>query len=607
MTEPLLSVGLAEWIAGHLPLYVCSLLCDPDPGPDAAAALSGDGLREVTAQGGPVPSGGHDGVLLYDYASSSEELQQVWTAAGRAISENGAVFFLWHADAPHDVRASLVYLAGLCDLRTYHYWESPPQPDGVPRTLFMLVRSGYNAFAHARLLAMAHKPAKVHAVLNLVPREQLDDPAAKASFLLARIESVVQGDTLLDGDGRTLERFNQVQLLFFEATLCGGVQHGAYHAYAELWKRVGNRPMAARVLRSVQAVAPSDETASLLADLPPGSDPGPPREVPPAWRPGTEPPSILMITDDRPNFGMDILYEGLHRLLGPEKIVEYPYKETLHGVVSEKLRQYPCQFDLEGPRLSLDDVCDALRAGRFDVVLFGDVERLHGEADMRRVREAAGNIPLFVVDQMDESSDLEPRTLAYLGIDRCAGYVKRETLAGARYHSKPIPVPFAYAESNLPAPDTVRFDRQETVFWAGKGLYGLRMLHMEALRRFTDINRVLSPEDYKEALLRSRIGVDLAGVGFDTVRYWEVPAHGCMLFAERKPIVIPNDFRDGVEAVFFDDVADMTRKLGHLLGHPGEVRAVAEAGYRHFLGNHTSTARARQLLGYIGQRLGWQA
>jgi len=114
-----------------------------------------------------------------------------------------------------------------------------------------------------------------------------------------------------------------------------------------------------------------------------------------------------------------------------------------------------------------------------------------------------------------------------------------------------------------------------------------------------DFDRRFPPREYNHQLQRNRIGLDIAGVGFDTVRYWEVPAHGCMLLAERRPTVIPHNFRDGETAVFFDDLPDLERKLEHYLTHPDECAAIAQAGRQYFMEHHTSTARARHLLGWI--------
>ena len=99
------------------------------------------------------------------------------------------------------------------------------------------------------------------------------------------------------------------------------------------------------------------------------------------------------------------------------------------------------------------------------------------------------------------------------------------------------------------------------------------------------------------------MGISLPGNGFDTVRYWELPAHGVLLLSERLPLAIPHDFVDGKHAVFFDTVAELRDKADYYLAHPQEAIAIARSGHAYLLEHHTGSARARQCLGQIQQRL----
>ena len=78
-----------------------------------------------------------------------------------------------------------------------------------------------------------------------------------------------------------------------------------------------------------------------------------------------------------------------------------------------------------------------------------------------------------------------------------------------------------------------------------------------------------------------------------------------MLLSERPPIYIPNNFRDGESAVFFDDLPDLEEKLAYYLSRPDEAAAIAQAGHEHVKRYHTTSVRARQLLGQIERTLGW--
>ncbi len=106
-------------------------------------------------------------------------------------------------------------------------------------------------------------------------------------------------------------------------------------------------------------------------------------------------------------------------------------------------------------------------------------------------------------------------------------------------------------------------------------------------------------EEYAQSLDTAQIGLSLCGFGFDTVRYWEVPAHGALLLAEHPPILIPNDFTDMESAIFFGDLPGLFERFRHLSQHPETIPKIAAAGHRHFLAHHTGSARARQLLAHI--------
>jgi spore maturation protein CgeB len=110
-------------------------------------------------------------------------------------------------------------------------------------------------------------------------------------------------------------------------------------------------------------------------------------------------------------------------------------------------------------------------------------------------------------------------------------------------------------------------------------------------------------DSYREKLRSSLIGLSFFGVGFDTVRYWEIPANGGMLLAERPPICIPDNFEDGISAVFFENMSELESKLDYYLKHPDEAARIAANGYTHYLKYHTTTARARCFLDTVYQHL----
>jgi hypothetical protein len=219
--------------------------------------------------------------------------------------------------------------------------------------------------------------------------------------------------------------------------------------------------------------------------------------------------------------------------------------------------------------------------------------------------EAGRDLPLVVYDTWDNCCTPVDVISNYIGGKPIDVLFKREMLADVDYGSKTIPLPFGYPDTMIPVRGAIQ--RNLDVFWAGKPVWGLRPLYLAAIERMLgrQLQACYPQAEYAERLRSARIGISLFGTGFDTVRYWEIPAHGAMLLAERPPIRIPNDFTDGQSAVFFDDLPELEDKLQYYRAHVDEAEQVAAAGYRHLLAHHTTSARALQLLGHLEQRLTW--
>ena len=461
------------------------------------------------------------------------------------------------------------------------------------------VHSGYNPAAHARDLFRAGWIEGCYEVLALIPDAYLAEPAVAAKvYADMQYCKSVMGQT--DPPCDVLTRFFEAQVLFYKAVSRVPGFHEAYHTQAELWRHIGDEDMGLRLLRSVQHVVPNEATQRLIEAWRPAKPVFSEQVEPPPWNAGAFRPNILMlVTPGRPHFGMDVLYDGLCTVLGGDHVVEFPWKKTLHGHAADERSNYPCVFNRPGRPLELDALVTQLREGSFDYVLFCDLEEEAGKDVTRRIMDAAKHLPLFIVDVQDDPVDNRPDVLAYLGLPSACAYFKREMLACHDYGPHTYPLPFAYPDGL--APSDVSGPRPLPVFWAGHRRFGLRRLYLERLEAMlgTAFDREYPCEEYAAALRSARIGINIFGFGYDTVRYWELPAHGCMLLSERLPIRIPYNFRDGESAVFFDDARDLDEKLAYWLSHPQEAEAVAAAGHAHFKRYHTGSARARQLLGWM--------
>ena len=466
----------------------------------------------------------------------------------------------------------------------------------------------YNPISHARRLFDAGRPAWSHEVLAHIPDPYLTDPAVAASIAAERQLCLLAADSFAEAGaggeglmlwGSTLERFSDSQRLFHFAVSEMPREPPPYQCQAEFWRRLGDERMAAGIRRSLETALGDGGVASVWAGPLAAGRGEPSTPSAPAIEVCSRPPRVLFVLPSRPHYGLDVLYDGLSMVLGDDCVTDYPWKPSLHGVVPEKFRHYPCLFNRPGTQQPLERVLALLREGAFDVMLFGDAEMFLARAVARRLVSAA-DIPVFLVDQEDDPKDRLSEFGEYLGCpDRVKGGFKREMLACVDYDPRVCPLPFAYPDGRVP--EHVTWSRETGLFWAGGRMSGMRRLYLEHLERVRGerLDAAFEQEQYAATLQGCRIGLSLPGNGFDTVRYWELPAHGCMLLSERLPIWIPEDFVDGESAVFFDDLAELEAKLAYFEAHDEEAIAIAQAGRERLIRYHTGSARARQLLGRI--------
>jgi hypothetical protein len=384
---------------------------------------------------------------------------------------------------------------------------------------------------------------------------------------------------------------------FCIATMANPLDVDAYQCMAACWGAVGDYALAERVLQSIHHSHPDPSIAQALAAFP-KQRAHCPSPQPSAWS-GDYQPRIFLLTMPDSDYQFDSIYDAFCRLLGPEKIVEYPWKGVLHGGDSAATCGYPCASNWPGEPQSVEALAAQLRAGEFDLFVYADRMERTDIDDVRCLVDAARDVPFVIMDTWDDGVDAQEYLLERVGRGSCLAYFKRERVRSLLYQENTFPFPFGYPDSRVP--EALPHARPDPIFWTGKRLFGMRPLQLDFLerRKLIPMLEPMGQNEYKAALQRARIGLSLCGFGFDTVRYWEVTAHGAMLLAEKPAIGIPNDFVDGESAVFFNDLGELEEKLNHYLIHEEEATTIAAAGHAHFKQHHTTSVRARQFLGQV--------
>jgi hypothetical protein len=478
-------------------------------------------------------------------------------------------------------------------------------PAGEGRWGIVAVRQGHNPVIQARELAAAGRFEDALRVLNDIPDELVRSLENLSLLATEKQKLLLEWQKSLPPGEKACRHFFKARREFAQVTSALPLHHAAYRHEADFWVYLGDPGMARRTLRSILHVAADDATRRQLDAVPASVGRTAESQDAPEWRGTRRAPRILVLTHDRSDYGMDTLYDGLCRLIGADNVLEYPWKPTLHGRNREAAQNYPCFFNHPCDPRSLERLLAELRDRRFDLIVFADVVQMTRRDEVRRILDAARGLPMVVYDPWDSSHIPMDAILRYTGGYPVGLVFKREMLSCIEYGPAVVPLPFGFSEA--PAAEPVGGSRSMELFWAGKRVWSLRPLYLPRLeqllgRRFPE---GFEQTEYSRRLSSAGIGLSLFGSGFDSVRYWEVPAHGVMLLAERPPIRIPSNFADGVSAVFFDDLPELEEKLSYYLARPGEARAIAEQGRRHFLKHHTTLARARQFLGRLEERGIW--
>lgn len=426
-----------------------------------------------------------------------------WRRISRMLSAQGLLFLVILEETPHDpgvaidapdpvTAEEIERVAGELGMTVYLSWEVR-RDDGelaaVP--LYLLVFRAYDPLEHGRELRAAGKPVDAYEVLALIPAKRLTSPP-----VASQVDAEMQR-CLLDVDDHAPPPLRP-QLFFISLNLFYHAVEAAPHALepyaaqAEFWTRLRCPEMAARILRSLAHARPDEATRGLLAlyESQVGAartrdDEAADMSTTPdglSFRP-EKIRRVLLITPPEPNYGLDVLYDGLCTLLGEDNVIEFPWKPSLHGGPMPTQANYPCRFHRAGPSRRAHEIVRLLRARAIDAILYGDVRGLVDSHVVRRLAKAA-TAPFFLIDQEDSPVDARNDAAARVGVSFAAAF-KREMLPCIDYSPETFPLPFAYPEAQITAPPDCA--RARPLFWAGHRKFGLRRLYLEHIEsQFTN-------------------------------------------------------------------------------------------------------------------------
>jgi hypothetical protein len=331
---------------------------------------------------------------------------------------------------------------------------------------------------------------------------------------------------------------------------------------------------------------------------------------------------ILYLTDPYPDYLADQIYTGLCKVLGWKYVVDFPFKAIYHD--PEKMVWYLPQ--VPGENYLEEDIVGLLREKYFDFICISSPRQ--GQLGVLKLLSSKLKLPpIVIIDGEDDACIRYEIAEAY-----CVRlYFKREYIwangrkvrrlrdfynyvRSFRYNKELFrithPLPFSAILESIPRAEKVQKDTDVSFrgfVWSKgsrKRARTFQILQQLKSVRFSggiytpkDMSCRMAPGEYYLEIQRSKLAVSIRGGGFDTLRFWEIPACKTLLLSERPDICIPAPFEHGRHAVFCkSDLSDLDSLVLYYLENENEREIIAERGYQHLIKFHTCEKRAEYFL-----------
>jgi len=333
---------------------------------------------------------------------------------------------------------------------------------------------------------------------------------------------------------------------------------------------------------------------------------------------------ILYVDHPEPDFMATLTYLGLCQVLGPENVIDWPYKDSYHGETYRGPIPYDPPHDQgvcapyewmpaqPGTRWKDEEVFD--RLGDFDLVVLAS-PRKYGMAALDRLLAVGRPKRLVMTDGEDYTTvrwdcieRFRPSVYFKLSSVPNAVEVYHGEKARMLGHVRVLPYPMCSALS-----DVAKREKTVDVAFIGGGSWRIHRTEgapmgppdrerlVERLRKeFTSLDTQARPYlQYIEALASARIAVCVGGHGIEPLRTLEIlSCPETLLARERIPVVSPWPFVEEKHCVGWNgwDFEELIAKLRYYLEHEDQRLQIARSGNDLLKAHYTCRARAAYLL-----------
>lgn len=321
---------------------------------------------------------------------------------------------------------------------------------------------------------------------------------------------------------------------------------------------------------------------------------------------------LLFLGSQDVDYLQDVTFAGLRKVLGAGNICVMPWNRKY----VLPLKEYPRNMGY-APGSITASLISRFFLKQFDAVIVGsakpDCFRLYNALapslpkGMKTIfldggdrEEVGGDLDrMHAPELFTQAMDIRPFDLV----------MKREMVLTRSYAKNVHPFPFAWNFDRLPRvmPAAKKYD---VSFWAVESdpirtrVLEVMQDQFDCRQNGTVLKQVFKRykrkgEFYLQELAACRIVLNFRGVGWDTLRYWEVPALSTFMISQTPGIIIPNNFEHEKSIVFCDAPAELVERCTYYLQHESEREAIARKSAEHIRAFHTDVHRAKQLVSMV--------
>ena len=189
---------------------------------------------------------------------------------------------------------------------------------------------------------------------------------------------------------------------------------------------------------------------------------------------------------------------------------------------------------------------------------------------------------------------------------RCNWYFKRETYQEDLDRKKIYPLLVSSKSSYFQSEDINLKEKSYDMFCSfGHLSTGLRAeteaickkLKREGYKNI--IGNRFSYSDYMHYITNSYIGVSAWGAGNSCQRMWEIMSNKTCCFVQKKQIIFPNIFKDGISYVEYSTPEEFEEKARYYLNNKQKCIEIGLKGYEHIKNYHTGQKRVEYIINIL--------